>query len=110
MGEKVADDDLEAEPVFALPEDKYDTPLIEGEYKLEVAAADPVATRSGHAVIQSHSGTYSNPASVTMPKHTTVEKSALREFPQLIGRILDGLAKPGARIDPAITLEINQIK
>src|SRR5438477_12545506 len=41
IGEKVADDDLEAEPVFALLEDKYDTPLVEAEYKLEAAAADP---------------------------------------------------------------------
>jgi len=80
MGEKVADNDLEAEPVFALPEDKYDTPLVEAEYKLEAAAADPVAARSGHGVILSHPETHSNPASVTMPKHTTVEKSALREF------------------------------
>src|SRR5882672_12947776 len=43
IGEKVADNDLEAEPVFALLEEKYDTPLVEAEYKLEAAAADPVA-------------------------------------------------------------------
>jgi len=45
IGEKVAENDLEAEPVFALLEDKYGTPLVEAEYKLEAAAADPVALR-----------------------------------------------------------------
>src|ERR1700740_2301801 len=39
IGEKVAADDLEAEPVFALLEDKYGTPLVEAEYKLETDAA-----------------------------------------------------------------------
>jgi GntR family transcriptional regulator len=37
----VVGDDLEAEPVFALLENKYGTPLVEAEYKLEAAAADP---------------------------------------------------------------------
>ena len=46
LGEKVADNDLEAEPVFALLEEKYDTPLIEAEYKLEAAAADLVAAEA----------------------------------------------------------------
>jgi len=46
IGEKVADNDLEAEPVFALLEEKYNTPLIEAEYKLEAAAADAVAAEA----------------------------------------------------------------
>jgi len=46
IGEKVAGDDLEAEPVFALLENRYDTPLVEAEYKLEAAAADPVAAQA----------------------------------------------------------------
>ena len=46
IGEKVASNDLEAEPVFALLEQKYDTPLVEAEYKLEAAAADPVAAQT----------------------------------------------------------------
>ena len=46
LGEKVAENDLEAEPVFALLENKYDTPLVEAEYKLEATAADPVAARA----------------------------------------------------------------
>src|SRR6201994_2426866 len=46
LGEKVAGNDLEAQPVFALLENKYDTPLIEAEYKLEAAAADPVAAHA----------------------------------------------------------------
>jgi GntR family transcriptional regulator len=41
LGEKIAGNDLEVEPVFALLEEKYATPLIEAEYKLEAAAADP---------------------------------------------------------------------
>jgi GntR family transcriptional regulator len=43
IGEKVAGNDLEAEPVFSLLENKYDTPLVEAEYKLEAAAASPDA-------------------------------------------------------------------
>src|SRR6516162_2744564 len=46
LGEKVAENDLEAEPVFALLEDKYGTPLLEAEYKLEAAAADAVAAQA----------------------------------------------------------------
>ncbi|MBV8937390.1 MAG: GntR family transcriptional regulator [Alphaproteobacteria bacterium] len=46
LGEKVAENDLRAEPVFALLENKYDTPLIEAEYKLEAAAADAVAAHT----------------------------------------------------------------
>jgi GntR family transcriptional regulator len=46
LGEKVAENDLAAEPVFALLEIKYDTPLVEAEYKLEAAAADPVAAHA----------------------------------------------------------------
>jgi GntR family transcriptional regulator len=46
IGEKVAENDLEAEPVFALLENKYNTPLVEAEYKLEAAAADPVAAQA----------------------------------------------------------------
>jgi GntR family transcriptional regulator len=41
LGEKVAENDLEAKPVFALLEGKYGTPLVEADYKLEAAAADP---------------------------------------------------------------------
>ena len=40
IGEKVAGDDLEAEPIFALLEGKYDLPLIEAEYQLEAVTAD----------------------------------------------------------------------
>jgi GntR family transcriptional regulator len=46
VGEKVAENDLDAEPIFALLEDKYDTPLVEAEYKLEAAAADPIAAEA----------------------------------------------------------------
>ena len=46
LGEKIAGNDLEAQPVFALLENKYDTPLVEAEYRLEAAAADPVAAHA----------------------------------------------------------------
>jgi GntR family transcriptional regulator len=46
LGEKVAENDLEAEPVFALLEGKYGTPLVGAEYKLEATAADPVAAKA----------------------------------------------------------------
>ena len=46
LGEKVAENDLEAEPVFALLEGKYGTPLVEAEYKLEATAANPVAAEA----------------------------------------------------------------
>ena len=46
LGEKVAENDLEAEPVFALLEGKYGTALVEAEYKLEATAADPVTAEA----------------------------------------------------------------
>jgi GntR family transcriptional regulator len=39
LGEKVMADDLEVEPIFSLLEQKYDTPLVEAEYRLEAVAA-----------------------------------------------------------------------
>lgn len=44
IGEKVVSNDLEAEPIFALLEGKYNLPLIEAEYQLEaVTAAEHIA-------------------------------------------------------------------
>jgi GntR family transcriptional regulator len=40
LGRKVLTDDLATEPIFALLEERYDTPLLEAEYVLEAAAAD----------------------------------------------------------------------
>jgi GntR family transcriptional regulator len=40
IGEKIASNDLEAEPIFSLLEVKYDIPLIEAEYQLEATTAD----------------------------------------------------------------------
>lgn len=39
VGDKVMDDDLEAEPIFGLLEGKYGIPLVEAEYGLEAVAA-----------------------------------------------------------------------
>jgi GntR family transcriptional regulator len=41
IGEKVVTNDLDAEPIFALLEGKYDLPLIEAEYRLEAVTAAP---------------------------------------------------------------------
>jgi GntR family transcriptional regulator len=46
IGEKVAGNDLAAEPVFSLLENRYDTPLVEAEYKLEAVAAHLDAARA----------------------------------------------------------------
>src|SRR6201981_31685 len=46
IGEKVAENDLETEPVFLLLENKSHTHLAEAEYNLEAAAADPVAAQA----------------------------------------------------------------
>jgi GntR family transcriptional regulator len=51
IGEKVASNDLESEPIFALLEGKYDIPLVEAEYQLEAVTADErVATALGVAI------------------------------------------------------------
>lgn len=41
LGRKIMADDLATEPIFALLEERYDTPLVEAEYELEAAAAEP---------------------------------------------------------------------
>src|SRR5271163_959939 len=41
LGRRVMADDLAKEPIFALLEERYDTPLVEAEYVLEAAAAEP---------------------------------------------------------------------
>ncbi|HMF78565.1 MAG TPA: GntR family transcriptional regulator [Bryobacteraceae bacterium] len=40
IGEKIIDNDLETEPIFSLLERKYNTPLLEAEYRLEAVAAE----------------------------------------------------------------------
>lgn len=48
LGEKVMADKLETEPIFSLLEQKYRTPLVEAEYRLEAICADAtVATALG---------------------------------------------------------------
>ena len=41
LGRRVMTDDLAREPIFTLLEERYDTPLVEAEYVLEAAAAEP---------------------------------------------------------------------
>lgn len=40
IGVKIIENDLETEPIFSLLEQKYDTPLVEAEYRLEAISAD----------------------------------------------------------------------
>jgi GntR family transcriptional regulator len=40
IGDRILENDLETEPIFLLLEQKYDTPLVEAEYRLEAISAD----------------------------------------------------------------------
>jgi GntR family transcriptional regulator len=46
IGDKVMADDLETEPIFSLLEEKYNTALVEAEYRLEAVSADPIVARA----------------------------------------------------------------
>ena len=46
IGEKVMENDLEIEPIFSLLEQKYNTPLIEAEYRLEAVSTDAMIARA----------------------------------------------------------------
>jgi GntR family transcriptional regulator len=46
LGRKVAENDLEIYPIFSLLEGKYDTPLLEADYRLEAISADPVVAEA----------------------------------------------------------------
>jgi GntR family transcriptional regulator len=41
LGRKVVENDLERYPIFSLLEGKYDTPLLEADYRIEAISADP---------------------------------------------------------------------
>jgi GntR family transcriptional regulator len=46
LGEKVLGHDLQTEPIFSLLERKYDTPLVEAEYRLESVVATPLVAQA----------------------------------------------------------------
>lgn len=46
IGKKILANDLEAEPIFSLLEQKYDIPLIEADYQLEAIAAEPAVAQA----------------------------------------------------------------
>ena len=46
LGRKVVEDDLEVHPIFSLLEGKYDTPLLEADYRLEAIAADAIVAEA----------------------------------------------------------------
>jgi GntR family transcriptional regulator len=46
IGERILENDLETEPIFSLLEQKYDTPLVEAEYRLEAISADSTVARA----------------------------------------------------------------
>lgn len=65
LGEKVIADDLELEPIFSLLEQKYDTALIEAEYRLEAilakgAIANALAIKSGSPIFLVERTSYSH--------------------------------------------------
>jgi GntR family transcriptional regulator len=45
-GERILENDLETEPIFSLLEQKYKTPLVEAEYRLEAVSADTAVARA----------------------------------------------------------------
>jgi GntR family transcriptional regulator len=46
IGERIVENDLETEPIFSLLEQKYETPLVEAEYRLEAVSADTTVARA----------------------------------------------------------------
>ena len=46
IGERILENNLETEPIFSLLEQKYDTPLVEAEYRLEAISADPTVAEA----------------------------------------------------------------
>jgi GntR family transcriptional regulator len=46
LGRKVVANDLAVYPIFSLLEGKYDTPLLEADYRLEAIAADPLVAET----------------------------------------------------------------
>ncbi|MBV8832629.1 MAG: GntR family transcriptional regulator [Acidobacteriaceae bacterium] len=46
IGERILENDLEMEPIFSLLEQKYNTPLVEAEYRLEAVSADLTVARA----------------------------------------------------------------
>jgi GntR family transcriptional regulator len=46
LGQKVVENDLEIYPIFSLLEGKYDTPLLEADYRLEAISADPLVAEA----------------------------------------------------------------
>jgi GntR family transcriptional regulator len=53
IGERILQNDLETEPIFSLLELKYDTPLVEAEYRLEAVSADTTVARALGIVVGS---------------------------------------------------------
>ena len=46
LGDRIIENDLETEPIFSLLEEKYHTPLVEAEYRLEAISADATVARA----------------------------------------------------------------
>jgi GntR family transcriptional regulator len=46
LGTRVAAEDLATQPIFTLLEERFDTPLIEAEYRLEAVAADTAIAKA----------------------------------------------------------------
>ena len=46
LGKKITTNNLETNPIFTLLEEKYNTPLIEAEYRLEASCADSIVAKA----------------------------------------------------------------
>lgn len=46
LGRQVVENDLEVYPIFSLLEEKYDTPLLEADYRIEAVSADPTVAEA----------------------------------------------------------------
>jgi GntR family transcriptional regulator len=46
LGKKITTNNLETDPIFSLLEQKYNTPLIEAEYRLEASCADSTVAKA----------------------------------------------------------------
>ena len=46
IGQKIVEHDLETEPIFTLLEEKYSTPLVEADYRLEAVSANAAVARA----------------------------------------------------------------
>src|SRR5580700_11965639 len=75
IGERILENDLETEPIFSLLEQKYDTALVEAEYRLEAVSAD--ATVAGALGISEGSPIFLIERTSYTTEHTPIDYEKL---------------------------------